>query len=239
MASTKTLQDAVNYASQCVRMAPLTGVGGIANQPAFAIGDWVRQFILAPPFAWRWNRNTTTYSLFQGTNYTAISPVTFGWLEKAYLTSNSGAVYELEVSRNLVGDSTQNQPKQICDLTDDGLGDIGFVTTPAADQSYTVNLIYQGSAPNFVNLSDTWSPIPDYFFYLIETGFLAKTYEYLNHELFVPTMSMFVKQVIAANAGLADSQKNIFMEEFINSQREVQSEIGNSQAGRAGRGLFG
>jgi hypothetical protein len=51
-------------------------------------------------------------------------------------------------------------------------------------------------------------------------------------------MQMFVRQVLAANAGLADTQKNLYMEEFINSAREQQAELGNSQAGRAGRGLF-
>ena len=61
MASTLTLQQSVNFASIFTRLNPLTGVGSINNEPALTIGNWVRQLLLGPPFAWRWNRQQTAF----------------------------------------------------------------------------------------------------------------------------------------------------------------------------------
>jgi hypothetical protein len=121
---------------------------------------------------------------------------------------------------------------------DDNNGNITFYLTPVPDKNYTIYLSYQNAAPTFLTIGASWAPIPDYYYYMIETGFLAKTYEYSNDDRFAPTMQMFVRQVLAANAGMADSQKNLYLDEFINSQRQIQSELGNSQAGRTSRGLF-
>ena len=59
----RTLAEAYQYASQFIRLAPLTfaspPAGSRANDPSLSIGDWVRNTILAPPFYWRWNRATT------------------------------------------------------------------------------------------------------------------------------------------------------------------------------------
>jgi hypothetical protein len=237
MASSILLQRTVNFGQQCLRNAPLVGIGGFANEPAFSIADWVRQFILGPPFSWRWNRVVTTFSTVQGTqSYTQALP-SFGWIEKATV-SDGTTTKELQVALNLASDSVQNRPISISPVLDDDSGNITFYLLPVPDKAYTVSVTYQKAAPVFANLTDTWAPIPDYYYYLIETGFLAKSYEYNNDERFAPTMQMFVRQVLAANAGLADTQKNLYMEEFINSAREQQAELGNSQAGRAGRGLF-
>jgi len=179
----------------------------------------------------------TTFSTTAGTQSYPKSLPTFGWIEKATV-SDGTKVYELQVALNLGTDLTQNRPISISPVLDDNSGNITFYLLPIPDKAYTINITYQNAAPTFANLSDTWAPIPDYYYYLIETGFLAKTYEYNNDERFAPTMQMFVRQVLAANAGLADTQKNLYMDEFINSAREQQAELGNSQAGRAGRGLF-
>jgi len=86
-----TLAETFQYASQYIRLAPLTfatgPTGGRTGDPALSIGDWVRQTILAPPFSWRWNRSTTTINVIAGTQDYAQSLSTFGWLEKATLTA--------------------------------------------------------------------------------------------------------------------------------------------------------
>lgn len=66
-----TLAEVFQYASQYIRLAPLTfasgPIGGRTSDPALSIGDWVRQTLLSPPFAWRWNRATTTITTVIGT----------------------------------------------------------------------------------------------------------------------------------------------------------------------------
>src|SRR5208337_811166 len=110
--STNTLQRTTNFGQQCIRNAPLVGIGGFANEPAFSFGDWVRQFILGPPFSWRWNRAVTTFSTTAGTQSYPKSLPTFGWIEKATV-SDGTKVYELQVALNLGTDLTQNRPISI------------------------------------------------------------------------------------------------------------------------------
>lgn len=56
--STITVQSVVNYASTQTGLMPLTGVGGYANEPAISIANDTLSELLAPPFAWKFNRAT-------------------------------------------------------------------------------------------------------------------------------------------------------------------------------------
>lgn len=241
MASTITLLNELAYSSIFIRSAPLTGVNGVSNQPGLFIGNWVRQFILSPPFAWRWNRAVTTIaSTTAGTQDYAKTIADFGWLEKASLTDNTvspAVTHELTIEMNLSEDLTQNQPIRISARLDDDAGSITFRLMPPPEKVYTVNLCYQKAAPIFAATSDTWAPIPDYFETLIQQGVLAKTYEYMNDVRFGAAMSLFVKQVVAANAGLSESQVNLFTQDWISTTREQQYQIQTSQTGTANRSL--
>lgn len=78
-----TLQNTVNWTAPFVRLQPLTGVGGIPTEPAVTIANTVKQLVLSPPFAWRWNRNTVSINLVAGTQDYVQSMPDFGWVEKA------------------------------------------------------------------------------------------------------------------------------------------------------------
>lgn len=54
--STVTVQSVVNFASTQTGLMPLVGVGGFANEPAISIANDVLSELLAPPFAWKFNR---------------------------------------------------------------------------------------------------------------------------------------------------------------------------------------
>src|SRR6185437_5965680 len=97
MAVTNTLQRTVNLVSTFARLAPFTNIGGFTNEPALSIGDWVRQFILAPPFAWRWNRNSTTIALAEGIQDYVKALPDFGWIEKGSVKDAANNQHELEV----------------------------------------------------------------------------------------------------------------------------------------------
>jgi hypothetical protein len=139
---------------------------------------------------------------------------------------------------NLSGEGSQNQPNSISTQFDDGNGNITFRLTPPPSGDYTVKLTFQLAAPTFSNLSQTWAPIPDFFFYLYQQGVFAKAYEYSGDERFAISTQLFLRQVIAASEGLTDSQKNIFLAERIDTDRESQTAMGNAQHGRDGRGLY-
>lgn len=228
----------MNVTQNFVRNAPLTFPG--TNDPALTIGDWVRQFILGPPFAWRWNRAVSTFTTVAGTQDYTASLETFGWLEKATVTDSTGStpvVHELEVVLNLSEESVNNLPTRIAARLDDGNGNITFRLMPPPDKIYTVTLTYQNSSALFTSLTQTWTPIPDYLSYLYNSGFAAKTYEYLNDGRFAPMLTTFLRQVIAANGALTDSQIDFFFADRVNALTTQQSTMQNTQLGRQGRGL--
>src|SRR2546421_13041800 len=99
----------MNVAQVYIRNAPLTFTTPTGIDLALLAGDWVRQFILSPPFAWRWNRSVTTFATVAGTQDYVKALSNFGWLEKASIT-NAGVVQELEIKLNLAEDAVQNQP---------------------------------------------------------------------------------------------------------------------------------
>lgn len=61
MASTRTVQQTLTWASQFVNLRPMTL--GTGFEPALTIANLVLQTILGPPFRWRWNRDMYTASL--------------------------------------------------------------------------------------------------------------------------------------------------------------------------------
>lgn len=224
MASTIQLQRSINLAQQFVRNAPLTFTSPTNNDPAFSNADWVRQFILSAPFAWRWNRTETQITCSPGTTDYKTALPTFGWIEKAVLvdTTSGNQTTELEIELDLAQETVVNLPTKISPQLDDGAGNITFRVFPAPDKPYTINIISQNAAPIFTAATQTWAPIPDYLSYLINTGMEAKTYEYIGDPRFGPTMQLFLQQVIAANGGLSETQVNIFLMDRLNTQRETQ-----------------
>jgi hypothetical protein len=235
-----TLAETFQYASQYIRLTPLTfatgPTGGRTGDPALSIGDWVRQTILAPPFTWRWNRGTTTIATAIGTqDYVSAIP-TFGWLEKATVIA-SGSSKELEVSRVLAEDTVSNLPVKIAPQLEDGAGNITFRLLPVPDKVYSLRLTWQKSAPSFAATSDTWAPLPDYLFSIYSQGVLAKAYEYLGDERWPFTMNLFLKQLISYYGGLEESQLNIFLNERMINQVNQQDMALKTQQRVSSRGL--
>jgi hypothetical protein len=325
MPSTITLGTTIEIASRFLYNAPLlyTNSGALA----YSIGDRVRQFILSPPFAWRWNRaELAPITCTPGqTDYTVNIP-DFGWLERAMvnfppaggssaniitatrsanqvtltmdvnpttlgfsggqtitvanvtdqsfdgyqafqlisLTSNSvtyaqtgtnavstgGTISnysqniptpvqskELTIKTSLTKETVLGQPAFISVINDDNNGNITFRLMGNPDQPYSLYIIYQKAAPSFGAVTDVWDPIPDYMSFIINQGVLAIAYEYKGDERFAYAHVEFLKSVVAANDGLTETQKNIFLGPHLDYQREMQgvSQTGTiARQGRAG-----
>lgn len=82
MSSTLQLDQTVKIASRYIYNAPLLYTND--GEVAFKMGDDVRQFILSPPFGWRWNRAflPPIQTIVGQTDY-KVAVEDFGWLEKA------------------------------------------------------------------------------------------------------------------------------------------------------------
>ena len=228
MASTIQLARTILIGQQFLRLAPLTFPTNANNDPAFYCADWVKQMILSPPFAWRWNRTgaqiaTPTFTTVLGqTDYTVSIP-TFGFIEKAtaYDPNNANAAYELQVGLNTAIEPLNNQVTRITAQHDDDAGNITFRLFPAPDAVYDICVEYQNSATLFANTTDTWAPIPDYLSYLFTSGFQAKVYEYANDPRFQITMQLFLTQLAAASENLTLTQRNLWLQDRMVFVRET------------------
>ena len=234
MAATNKIQRSIAYASQFVRNAPLVFSG--SNDPAFFNADWVRQFILSPPFAWRWNRGVVVIHLAQGQQDYTVNIPTFGWLEKGSLINAAvqPQSWQLTISTELTIENNQQVPTTFAAQSDDGNGNITFRFFPVPDQAYIATLDFQEQSPSFQNTSDTWDPIPDYLSYLYNQGFLAKAYEYLSDPRYVEAATIFFRQLVACSEGLTDTQKNI----FLNGRLETLRQTIDAQQGRQGKNIL-
>jgi hypothetical protein len=199
------------------------------------MGDWVRQFMLSPPFAWRWNRAITTFTASTASQDNTKAMTDFGWIERATV-DNTATSKELGIQMCLPGEVTKNLPTKIAALTDSGTS-VVFRLLPLPDKAYNVSVIYQKLAPNFTATSGTWDPIPDYLFYVYSQGMLAKAYEYLGDERWQVAMQLFIKHLVSANGGLDDTQANIFLRDHLDTQRGMQAALLRSQQGTSARGL--
>jgi hypothetical protein len=235
-----TLLRSLTVCQNFLKNIPLTGVGGNPLEPAASIGDYTRQFILAPPFAWRWNRVSTTFNTVAGQQDYPISLPTFGWLESATTDDTlgqGGSIVGLQNRLNEPEDGSQSRPRYIAARVDDDAGDITIRLMPSPDIIYKITVTYQKAAPTFLNLSDTWSPVPDFMSHIYNYLFRAFAYEYFDDPRFAFTFQMGLKQLVAASEGLTDTQKNIYLQDFLNNAREqsgmgIRTQI--SQTARAG-----
>lgn len=231
MASTIQLQRTINRSQQMIRLSPLTFSTNTANDPAFSNADWVKQFILAPPFAWRWNRFTgdspsqPTFTCGIGTSDYSVSLPDFGWLEKGtgYDTVDGYRPFELKVELITAEDTKPNEPTIISAINDDGAGNITFRLFPAPDKEYSIVVEYQKAASLFTSTTQTWAPIPDYMSFIYNEGFDAKSYEYANDPRFNAAMQLFMQDLSANAEGLTSSQKNIWLEAKLNTVRQMQA----------------
>lgn len=237
MASTNTLQRVIDYCRTFVQLRPLVGVGSIPAsplEPALTIGDWTRQFILSSPFAWRWNRTIVRpIPLSQGIyDYKVTGLSNFGWIEKAVLVDTNLKSTELVAQPFMMPDQVQNRPSWISPIADDGAGNITFRFLPTPDKQYDAYLTYQNAAPSFAAMADTWSPLPDYLYYLYSEGCLAKAYDLATDERFGSAYQIFMRDLIAVNNGLTDIQMNLFMVNSIATQVELANKLGSRNQGQ-------
>lgn len=222
-----------------MRNMPLVNVS--ANQPAVMNANMIRQTILGPPFCWRWNRNTTTFTTTVGVqDYNKSTFLDFGFLEKAAVTDAGTPIKSTEIQlASPLGLATEtDRPHHVSTQSDDNAGTTTFRLLPVPDAAYTVTLTYQKKAPFFNGvLTQTWDPIPDEFAYIFNHGFAALALLYADDQRFSFFNQKFVSGLLGASEGLTEMQKNIFLSTWLSMTDQGNSSQFRTQQGVQARGV--
>jgi hypothetical protein len=127
--SSLSLQSIADYLSTYPELNPVLAVGGFSRSPMLDIATDVMAAMLAPPNAWKWNRQRLPYFYTNSwqQDYAMPSLTTIAWLEYGILidinsTSEPKDKFPLETNRDLPETSLQyGRPGQVCWLPNDQL----------------------------------------------------------------------------------------------------------------------
>ncbi len=219
MPSTITVQATINWSQAFLEQQPLL-INGM--EPALGSANLILQTILGPPFAWPWNRGIITYSTDEQ-DFMQSGLGNFGFLEGGTVQpSDGGKAFEIAVKNVLHVDTNKARPQWCSPYIDDGAGNITFRFTPKPDQRYNAVLAFQRRAPILMSLGTTWAPLPDDKHYLAQWGFLAMMSLIGNDARFGEYNQKFVTGLLAAQGGLTDLERNIFLANWTRVLSQMQ-----------------
>lgn len=231
MPSTITIQNTITWSASYLDQQPLLING---QEPALGSANLILQTILGPPFSWPWNRSIIIFSSStQDSQQPGLDD--FGFLEGGTVQPvGGGKPFEIAVKQMLTIDTGQARPQWCAPYLDDGAGNITFRLTPSPDQPYTVTLPYQRRAPLLQSLAYTWAPVPDDKNYICQWGFLAMMSLIGNDTRFMEYNQKFVTGLLAAQGGLTDMERNIFLANWTRVMGQLQStQLATSERYRA------
>lgn len=210
---------------------------GTNNEPAISAANMVQQVMLSAPFKWPWNRNSFTFTTSQGTQDYTQAVTDFGYLELVTLAKPAGRIFQLTV-RNTepLGESTdQQQPTTVgVQLNSVGVNvKLRFLGVP--DTAYTIVATYQKFVPLMTTLATGWTA-PDYLSFIYNRGFLAHLYEARGDVRAQQEKISFAAALLANQEGLTDTEKNIFLAQYLGNPRALESLQIKTQQGISARG---
>lgn len=235
--SSITLSGSLDFCTKFVYNRPLSL--GDAKEPILTSANIIKQTILGPPFVWRWNRQIITFTAIPGTQDYSQSVTNFGWIENASIqdvVATPSKWYEMSPKIDLALDTSQARSRDIAAQVDDGNGNIVFRLMPVPDKAYPISITIQKKAALFTSLNGTWSPIPDEYSYIYQTGLLALMFLYSDDPRFATMNQKFVAHLLGASQGLTDTQRNIFLGAWMSITGQPILNQMNLQQGQNARG---
>lgn len=233
---TNTIQTSINAVQGALGFwNPTVGTN---NEPAISAANMTQQVMISPPFHFPWNRNTIQFSTIIGTqDYTQVV-TDFGWLELGtMLNPTTNKVFPLAIKNTTpLGESTDSQTPTTLSVLVNTVGTsikLRFLGVPNA--VYTVNLWYQKFQPLLSTLGGAWAA-PDYLSYIYNRGFLAHLYEARGDVRAQQEKVAFAAALISTHEGLTDSEKNIFLQQYLVNPRSMESLQLKTQQGVMARG---
>jgi hypothetical protein len=230
------LQQTLNWAAAFINYLPQMQ-GGL--EPAMSSANLVMQTILGPPFCWRWNRLEANFVASQtGPDWNqdyGITLPTFGFIEKAWVTTVSGEKKELTVRTALAGSTELGRPEFIAAQYDDNAGTITFRLMPVPNEALNVTVLIQKKATLMTSLASTWAPIPDEQQYIYNYGFLALAAILADDQRFEIFNRKFLSHLLGAQEGIDEMQRSIFLGNWLEITKQLQSASAKTNQGIAAR----
>jgi hypothetical protein len=211
---------------------------GTNSEPALSAANMTQQIMTSPPFRFPWNRNSLTFSTVAGTQDYTASVTDFGWMETATLQApSSGKILTLGILNNTpLGESIDQQQPATIGVQLNTVGtSVKFRFLGVPDKIYTIVVWYQKFVALGATLSQAWTP-PDYMSYIYNRGFLAFLYEARGDMRAQQEKIAFAASLLATAEGLTESEKNIFLAQYLPNERMVELNRLKTQQGVQARG---
>jgi len=211
---------------------------GTNNEPAISAANMTQQVMLSPPFRWAWNRNSLIFNTAVGQQDYPLSVVDFGWLETAtFQYPNSGKIFSLStLNVSPLGESSDQQQPASITVQQNIVGTsitLRFLGVP--DQIYKVVVWYQKFVPLMATLGAGWTA-PDYMSHIYNRGFLAHLFEARGDVRAQQEKVSFAAALLSTAEGLTESEKNIFLAQYLPNMRMSELVQLKSQQGVQARG---
>lgn len=238
-----TLQTSVNWAACYVGQIPLTA--GTGSEPALSSANMVIDTILGPPFKWAFNRNNANITLTQGTQDYSQTLTDFGFLERATVIPITGSGLKQteikDVYNNEAGPIETNQARPnalYVQLNNPAAPSQSFRFVAAPDQAYTATLFYQKIPVHMTGTSSGWSGIPDVYENVYNSLFIAEMFELAgNEQKGAYYRQRGVMSLLALAEGLTDTDKNLFLEQYLGRDAQMLSRQLRTQQGNQARAV--
>lgn len=246
MTSSINLQRTINWTKPYLKNQRLDFSN---NEPALTTGNVVLGTIFGPPFRWRQNRSTFSFTT-NAPNLTAVPPVPgqsdytvaladFGFLEpkSCWCSDARGTIYAVtgEMALPVPTSASLQRPLAIAPQYDDNQGNITFRTDKMPNQQYTLGGDYQRKAPVLLSPARTISPLPDELGFLFDWGFLAVTSLLVNDARADWYEKKFVGRLLGTQDGLDEQAINLFLGQWQTTMKGIQRAQGAVQSGTLGR----
>jgi hypothetical protein len=234
MATTLTVQDAINFCSPFIKQQNLN----VNNwEPGLSMARIISARILAPPFVWRFNRSHVSIAITQagGTDYSEDLP-DFDHVETQWLKEDlTSKIHELAGDLSLAKNDSVRRPTKFCPQYDDNEGNITFRFNSVPDKDYHAEIDYQRKAPYLASWGALWAPFPDNYMHIPFQGMLCWAGILFNDSRFPIWEKDFIASLLGAQDGLSDQAKAIFISDWMTLTRDVTRRQGMTQGGIAGR----
>lgn len=206
----------------------------INMEPAVTVGNMVLSAMLGPPLRWRQNRREINFAITNANTDYVQAAANFGFLEVAWLVDGSGNQSSLMGALALTVNPVEKRPEKISDQFDDNAGNITFRMDSLPDQNYTCYVDYQQNAPLMTSPASGWGPVPDYFNYIFNYGFLSAISLLVNDARFPIFEKYFIGRLLGAQSGLSEQERNIFLANWATSMTTMKKSDLMAGAGISG-----
>lgn len=206
--TTLNVRNTMNFAAAFLKNHPQQ----VSNmEPALTVANIVLSTMLGPPLRWRQNRSEISFAIgIVNTDYSQ-SVASFGFIESAWLLDSNSTQRPLVGALSLTMNADKGRPDKIAPQFDDNAGTITFRFDKVPDQVYTCFVDFQKTAPLITSPASGWGPIPDYFNYIFNFGYLAVMSLLVNDSRFPIFEKWFIGRLLAAQNGLSEQERNIFL----------------------------